>query len=134
MGLQVTVTGYRAPPQELPTEEAARQMQLAAMPRSAEKNAELKRFAASLPGNSTDNSEGEARPIRQEETRDTSPRVILSFMRKLKFIIDHESHEVLVKVIDPDTDKVIKILPPEEIQMLNRNSRDYSGILFNQQV
>ena len=133
MGLQITATGHRAPPQELPTEDAVRQKQIAAAARSAKKNAALKRFTASLPGNSADNSGGETIPL-QGKTREATPQVILSFMRKLQYIVDHESHEVLVKVIDPNTDKVIKILPPEEIQMLNRNKGDYSGFLFDQQV
>ena len=130
MGLLITAAGHRAPLQELPIEKnAEKNLQQTAKARAAKKNVELKRFIASLPGN----SKGEAKPA-VEYARNASPQASHSYMRKLKFYVDHESQEVLVKVIDPDTDKVIKILPPEEIQMLNRNNGEYSGFLFDRQV
>jgi flagellar protein FlaG len=58
----------------------------------------------------------------------------LAFNRKLKFVIDHESKEVTVKVIDSETDKVIKVLPPEELQRLHQRIRDTMGFLFDQKV
>jgi len=57
-----------------------------------------------------------------------------AFSRKLQFVIDHGSNEVLVKVIDKDTDKVIKVIPPEELQRLHRNLREAIGNLFNEMV
>jgi flagellar protein FlaG len=60
--------------------------------------------------------------------------ISLAFNRKLKFVIDHESKEVLVKVIDSETDKVIKVLPPEELQRLHQRIRETIGFLFDQRV
>jgi flagellar protein FlaG len=60
--------------------------------------------------------------------------ISLAFNRKLKFVIDHESNEVLVKVIDSETDKVIKVLPPEELQRLHQRIRETIGFLFDQRV
>ena len=54
--------------------------------------------------------------------------------RRLKFVVDHESNEVFVKVIDTETDKVIKVLPPEELQRLHRRIRETLGVLFDQMV
>jgi flagellar protein FlaG len=53
---------------------------------------------------------------------------------RLKFVVDHESHEVTVKVIDPETDKVIKILPPEELQRLHTELTETMGFLFDERV
>lgn len=58
----------------------------------------------------------------------------LVFNRKLQFVVDHNSHEVIVKVIDKDTDKVIKVLPPEELQRLHSNLRESIGFLFDERV
>jgi flagellar protein FlaG len=58
----------------------------------------------------------------------------LVFNRKLQFVVDHNSHEVIVKVIDKDTDKVIKVLPPEELQRLHNNLKESIGFLFDERV
>jgi flagellar protein FlaG len=54
------------------------------------------------------------------------------FNRKLQFVVDQNSNQVLVKVIDKNTDKVIKVLPPEELQRLHRNIKNAIGLLFNE--
>lgn len=61
-------------------------------------------------------------------------RVSLVFNKKLQFVVDHNSNEVIVKVIDKETDKVIKELPPEELQRLHRNLRETIGFLFDERV
>jgi len=57
-----------------------------------------------------------------------------AFNKKLQFVVDHGSNEVLVKVIDKDTDRVIKVIPPEELQRLHRNLKEAIGLLFNEMV
>jgi len=52
--------------------------------------------------------------------------------KKLQFVVDHSSNEVLVKVIDKETDKVIKVIPPEELQRLHKNLKEAIGLLFNE--
>jgi flagellar protein FlaG len=61
-------------------------------------------------------------------------QVGLVFNKRLQFVVDHKSNEVTVKVIDPETDKVIKVLPPEELQRLHRKLEETIGFLFDQQV
>ena len=79
----------------------------------------------------------------QKETKKVKPLVIQSaatnleryvFNRKLQFVVDHNSNQVIVKVIDKETDKVIKVLPPEELQRLHRNLKESNGFLFDERV
>jgi len=57
-----------------------------------------------------------------------------AFNKKLQFVVDQNSDQVIVKVIDRETDKVIKELPPEELKRLNNNLQDSIGFLFNEFV
>ncbi|MDR0502318.1 MAG: flagellar protein FlaG [Treponema sp.] len=61
-------------------------------------------------------------------------RVSLVFNKKLQFVVDHNSNNVVVKVIDKETDKVIKELPPEELQRLHSNLKETIGFLFDERV
>ncbi|MDR0554350.1 MAG: flagellar protein FlaG [Treponema sp.] len=63
-----------------------------------------------------------------------SERATAAFNKKLKITVDHQSHEVIVKVIDLTTDKVIKVLPPEELRRLHRRIKETIGFLFDQRV
>jgi flagellar protein FlaG len=87
---------------------------------------EVKRFASSLPGN------GALERIRAEVER--LQKVSLAFNKKLQFVVNHESNEITVNVIDPDTDKVIKVLPPEELQRLHGKIEEAIGFLFDEKV
>ncbi|MDR2444591.1 MAG: flagellar protein FlaG [Spirochaetaceae bacterium] len=87
---------------------------------------EVKRFASSLPGNDT------LKNIRAGVER--LQKISLAFNKKLQFVINHESNEITVNVIDPDTDKVIKVLPPEELQRLQSKIEEAIGFLFDEKV
>jgi len=54
--------------------------------------------------------------------------------KKLQFVVDHRSNEVVVKVIDKATDKVIKEIPPEELQRLHKSLKEAIGLLFDEMV
>lgn len=54
--------------------------------------------------------------------------------RRLKFTINRDLERVVVKVIDSNTDKVIKEIPPEAIQRLYARIRDALGLLFDETV
>ena len=92
--------------------------------------AATEKIVSSLPGN---RSSGE-KPGDIRATAQDLEHISLAFNRRLKFIVDQESQEVLVKVIDTETDKVIKVLPPEELQRLHQRIRDTIGFLFDQRV
>ncbi|MCL2191903.1 MAG: flagellar protein FlaG [Treponema sp.] len=56
----------------------------------------------------------------------------LTYNRRLQFVVDHDSNEVIVKVIDNDTDEVVRVLPPEELQRLYRGQQE--GSLLSERV
>jgi len=81
-----------------------------------------------------------AQPEKKEKPREIQTttadlqRIGSALNKKLQFVVDHGSNEVTVKVIDKATDKVIKVLPPEELQRLHRNLKEAYGLLFNEMV
>jgi len=54
--------------------------------------------------------------------------------RRLKFSINRELGQVVVKVIDRQTDKVIKELPPEALQRLHIRIREAIGLLIDEEI
>lgn len=79
---------------------------------------------------------GRERPRSAELQKTTADleQISLAFNRRLKFEIDQESREVIIKVIDNETDKVIKVLPPEELQRLHSRLKETIGFLFDRMV
>ena len=61
-------------------------------------------------------------------------RITVAFNKKLKFEMNHQSNMITVKVIDPETDKVIKELPPEELQRLHSHLKETIGVLFDERI
>ena len=92
--------------------------------------AAVEQFAASLPGN---NGHKDSSQELKQAAADIE-QVSMTFNKKLQFVVDHQSQEVIVKVIDKKTDKVIKVLPPEELQRLHRKLKETIGFLFDERV
>lgn len=78
------------------------------------------------------------RPVRSREELILYLRKVLnitsSLNRKLQFSINRELGEVVVKVIDSETDKVIREVPPKELQQLHIRMREVIGLLFDQEI
>jgi flagellar protein FlaG len=112
--------------QELPQDRGALRNQHVLVQDRMAKKAAIEQFESSLPGN---------RDIKEiKATTADLERISLAFNKKLRFMVDHESHEIMVKVIDPETDKVIKVLPPEELQRLHEKIRETLGFLFDERI
>ena len=56
------------------------------------------------------------------------------FDRKLSFQVNKELDEVVVKVIDSTTDKVIREIPSAEIQKLQIRIKEALGLLFDESI
>ena len=98
---------------------------------AAEQKAAVDKFVASLPGNG---GNFDLKRVDIHRIAADVEQVSQTFNRKLQFIVDQRSNEVIVKVIDKNTDKVIKVLPPEELQRLHRKLKETIGLLFNEKV
>ena len=57
-----------------------------------------------------------------------------AFNRRLKFSINRDLNQVIVKVIDKETDKVIKELPSRELQHLHLRIREAIGLLIDEEI
>jgi len=78
--------------------------------------------------------EKKAKPQFSNSTTADLEKIGLVFNRKLQFVVDHSSNQVIIKVIDKETDKVIKEIPPEELQRLHSNLKEAIGLLFDEMV
>ena len=58
-------------------------------------------------------------------------RVCETFNRHLSFSITAKLGQVVVKVIDNDTDKVVREIPPTELQRVYERIREVLGLLFD---
>ena len=131
MGMQVTSLSMgntipAAARQELPQEKKP--------PLPAELKAAAEQAEASLPVNASGQTLQKPQFPDIKQTATELERVSQAFDRRFKFIIDHESREILIKVIDNTTDKVIKVLPPEELQRLHSRIRETIGFLFDTMI
>ncbi len=54
--------------------------------------------------------------------------------RELQFNVNKELGSIVVRVVDPSTDQVVKEIPSEEIQNLKIRIRKAIGVLFDQIV
>ena len=58
-------------------------------------------------------------------------RVSEAFNRRLSFSFNEKLGQVVVKVIDNDTDKVVREIPPAELQHVYEQIREVIGLLFD---
>ena len=65
---------------------------------------------------------------------DKLEKTFLAFNRRLKFYVNEEIDRVVVKVIDAETDKVIKEIPAEEIQRLIARIKETIGLLVDEKI
>jgi flagellar protein FlaG len=56
------------------------------------------------------------------------------FNKRLKIKVNDEIQRVVVKVIDANTDKVIKEIPPQELQKLIARIKETIGLLFDEKI
>ncbi|MBP5158603.1 MAG: flagellar protein FlaG [Treponema sp.] len=54
--------------------------------------------------------------------------------RTLQFSVNQELGRIVIKVIDPSTQSVIREIPSEDMQKLQAYLRDASGLLFDENV
>jgi flagellar protein FlaG len=81
------------------------------------------------------NRENEPKP--DELSQVEKPRIEFeneAFNKRLQLVVDYQTQEVVVKVIDKETDEVINVIPLEGFQRLNRRLKETIGSLFNETI
>jgi uncharacterized FlaG/YvyC family protein len=124
MGIQI-VSQYAGGSIPMPVQQESQKEKQPPFP--IKQNVVTEEALAALPGNR------HSSPSLEKTTADIQ-HISLVFNSRLKFVINHESNEILIKVIDNETDKVIKVLPPEELQRLHSRIRETMGFLFDRMV
>jgi flagellar protein FlaG len=80
----------------------------------------------------------EPRPAYSRESLERSAEILEQtfrlFNKRLQFSVNEEIDRVIVKVVDATTDKVIKEIPPEEMQRLIARIKETIGLLFDEKI
>ena len=71
--------------------------------------------------------------IDTKEAMDKIQEAAILFNRKIRLEVEEDLDIMIVKVIDSDTEEVIRQIPPEELVELSRNAKDLKGLLINKE-
>jgi flagellar protein FlaG len=66
----------------------------------------------------------------QQAVRDLQ-QISATFNTRLSFSLNEKLGQVVVKVIDNDTDKIVREIPPSELQHVYERIREVIGLLFD---
>jgi flagellar protein FlaG len=77
-----------------------------------------------------------APPERKEIERAVAQleKMVAQFNRRFEISINKSINRIVVKVIDSESDKVIKEIPPEEIQHLAQKLQEMMGLLVDEKI
>ena len=53
---------------------------------------------------------------------------------EIKYSIDEQENNFIIKVMDKKTDKLIKEIPSHDLQVLRKHFRTHMGVLFNELI
>lgn len=92
------------------------------------------RPASPLPVLGTGDTLGEVKVSSLQAALTDLEGVSMAFNRRLKFSVNSKIDQVVVKVIDQETDTVIKEIPPKELQIVHERIREALGLLFDERI
>jgi flagellar protein FlaG len=101
------------------------------MPLNTEFISALKEGTDTVTSKQTASQQKSKPQVIQSATTDLQ-RIGQIFNKRLQFEVDQNSNQVIVKVIDKETDKVIKEIPPEELQRLSKHIKQAIGLLYDE--
>jgi len=58
-------------------------------------------------------------------------RIVKNYNHRVNFDVDQKTSQVVVKIVDGETDKIIRQIPPEEILNLSRRMDELRGMIFD---
>ncbi|MBN2874951.1 MAG: flagellar protein FlaG [Spirochaetales bacterium] len=73
-------------------------------------------------------------PVSMDAILEELSSVSAAFSKRLSFSLNEKLGQVVVKVIDTSTDKVIREIPPAELQHVHERIREVIGILFDERA
>ena len=82
-----------------------------------------------LPQNSEEFNENSSSLLQQAVTE--LNQNVQNLQRKLQFSIDHDSGQTIIKVMDSETDQLIRQIPPERLLELSKALEKTRGLLFD---
>ena len=85
-------------------------------------------------GKQPDSADSRKRQAQYEKLLEQLFNTVAPYDTQLKYTINRELGEVVVKVIDTKTDKVIKEIPSADIQRLQEKIREAVGLLIDQKI
>lgn len=71
--------------------------------------------------------------IDTEEALERIVSIAKQFNTKLHLELERDLGITIVKVVDAETDEVIRQIPPEELVELSKNAKDLKGLLINKE-
>jgi len=71
--------------------------------------------------------------IATEEAMEKIVHTAKYFNRRIHLEVEEDLNMMIVKVIDSETDEVIRQIPPEELVELSKNARDLKGLLIDKE-
>lgn len=81
----------------------------------------------------------EAEKAKQAQQTDEKPleemvsdlnALVRNMHRELRFSVDEDSGETVIKVIDRETDEVVRQIPSEELMRLRKRLEEAAGVIF----
>ena len=83
------------------------------------------------PQQAAEQAEKEASPSDvAEEVVSGLTELVHELHRELRFSIDRDSGETVIKVIDQQTDEVVRQIPSEEVMQLRKRLQEVAGVIF----
>jgi flagellar protein FlaG len=58
-------------------------------------------------------------------------KIVKIYSNKINFDIDQKTNQIVVKIVDGKTDKIIRQIPPEEIINLSMRMDELKGMIFD---
>ncbi|MCF7927979.1 MAG: flagellar protein FlaG [Spirochaetales bacterium] len=100
---------------------------------ASRRSSDIQEHTQSVRDNIRQNAEENSRRTEEQlnETIREIQKYAQTFNKRLKFSVNDELERVIVKVVDGNTDKVIKEIPPEALQRVLLRIREAIGILFD---
>lgn len=89
--------------------------------------------------NKTENSKNESGKdaritVDLEKTVEKVKEFAKRYTTKLSFAVDPESRESIIYVTNKETGKIIRQIPPEDIQKINKKMDEIVGLLFSRRA